>query len=141
MKYDDASWHSGGDFPKDLPAEAAATHSGMYVAWAILSGLAGPIHIEDFPADIPDLKARAVTPGHFFLSSCDGKFTEEDLNEEGNKFSATYFDLQKGRYLQDYEALLGPKLPTLYHVADSWENFDKLRPVLDRRLAEWRRGT
>ncbi|MGN6118448.1 MAG: DUF7832 domain-containing protein, partial [Rhodanobacter sp.] len=43
MKYDDASWHYGGDFPKDLPDEAGATHTGMFVAWALLSGLAGQI--------------------------------------------------------------------------------------------------
>jgi hypothetical protein len=36
MKYDDASWHFGGEFPKDLPEEAAATHTGMFVAWAFL---------------------------------------------------------------------------------------------------------
>src|SRR6266404_3538306 len=36
MKYDDASWHYGGDFPEDLPREAGATHTGMFVAWALL---------------------------------------------------------------------------------------------------------
>jgi hypothetical protein len=35
MKYDDATWHSGGDFPKDLPAEAGATHIGMFVSWGV----------------------------------------------------------------------------------------------------------
>ena len=33
-KYDDASWHYGGDFPKDLPIEAGATHTGMFLALA-----------------------------------------------------------------------------------------------------------
>ncbi|WP_262497415.1 DUF7832 domain-containing protein [Pedobacter caeni] len=28
-KYDDASWHYGGDFPKDLPQINGATHIGM----------------------------------------------------------------------------------------------------------------
>jgi len=41
MKYDDASWHYGGDFPDDLPDEAGATHTGMFLAWALLSGLGG----------------------------------------------------------------------------------------------------
>ena len=40
MKYEDASWHSGADdFPKDLTAQAAGTHSGMFLAWALLGGL------------------------------------------------------------------------------------------------------
>jgi hypothetical protein len=138
MKYDDASWHSGGKFPKDLPDEAGATHTGMFVAWALLSGLAGNIHISDFPDDLPKLQNRAVTPGAFFLEACDGKFTDEDLNELGNAFVADYFDFDKGEYLADYEATLGEGLPDLYYVRDTWENFDRLRSVLDRRFSEWR---
>ena len=106
MKYDDASWHYGGKFPKDLPMEAGATHTGMFVAWAFLSGLAGEIHVEDFPEDIPRLKSRSITPGAFFLEACDGKFTDEDLTDEGNAFAQAYFDFDKG----DYQAT-GADLP------------------------------
>jgi hypothetical protein len=141
MKYDDASWHYGGDFPKDQPDEAGATHTGMFVTWALLSGLAGDIHITDFPDDIPSLRFRRVTPGAFFLSSCDGKFTDEDLNAEGNAFVAYYFDLQRSGYLKHYTDALGGDLPTLDHVADSWDSYDKLRPILDRRFSEWQRAS
>jgi hypothetical protein len=69
---------------------------------------------------------------------CDGKFTDEDLNEEGNAFASEYFDLEKGAYLADYEATLGAGLRDLYHVSDTWENYERLKPILDRRLSEWR---
>jgi hypothetical protein len=138
MKYDDASWHSGGNFPKDLPPEAGATHTGMFVAWCLLSGLAGNIHIEDFPDDIPTLTARSITPGAFFLKSCDGKFTDEDLNDEGNAFTKIYFDFKTGKYLSDYCAALGVSIHKVYYAADTWESFDLLKPVLDRRFAEWK---
>jgi hypothetical protein len=139
MKYDDASWHYGGKFPKDLPESAGATHTGMFVAWALLSGLAGDIHLVDSPDEIPMLQSRRITPGAFFSSSCDGKFTDEDLNAEGNGFAMSYFDLQKGQYMKDYAKTLGKRLPSLYHVPDSWDSYSKLAPVLDRRIAEWRR--
>jgi hypothetical protein len=141
MKYDDASWHSGGNFPKDLPAKAGATHTGMFVAWALLSGLSGEIHTVDFPADIPALRNRSITPGAFFLASCDGKFTDEDLSDEGNDFAAAYFDLQKGKYIADYEAIFGKDGLTIYHVADSWENYDRIAPRLADRLSAWRQRT
>jgi hypothetical protein len=48
----------------------------------------------------------------FFLEACDGKFTD-DLNDEGNAFA---------------------------HVQDTWTNFDKLRPVLNKRFDDWRRS-
>ncbi|SKA98549.1 hypothetical protein SAMN02745166_02795 [Prosthecobacter debontii] len=138
MKYDDTSWHSGGKFPEDLPPEAGATHTGMFVAWALLSGLAGDVHIEDFPESIPMLRDRTVTPGAFFLSSCDGKFTDEDLNDEGNAFTASYFDFETGKYLCDYGDMLGRQLPELYYVADTWDNFDLLKPIIDQRYANWK---
>jgi hypothetical protein len=99
MKYDDASWHYGGKFPKDLPAEAGATHTGMFVAWALLNGLAGEIYSTDFPDEIPKLVSRSLTPGRFFLEACDGKFTDDDLNEEGNAFAQACFDFEKGQYI------------------------------------------
>jgi hypothetical protein len=108
-----------------------------------LSGLAGEMrivdfHIVDFPEEIEKLQTRSVTPGAFFLQACDGKFTDEDLNEEGNAFAEDYFDFDRGQYLADYQATLGADLPDLYYVKDSWDNFDRLRPVLDRRFAEWK---
>lgn len=137
MKYDDASWHYGGDFPKDLPNEAGATHIGMFVAWALLSRLASSVHTEEFPEELDLLQRRQITPGQFFLRNCDGKFTDEDLDPIGNEFVRAYFETN--RYLLDYEEVLGSDLPSLYHVEDSWENYDRLCPRLDQRFAAWNR--
>ena len=117
MKYDDASWHYGGDFPKDLPEEAGATHTGMFVAWALLAGLAGEIHTTESPEDLRDLQSRTVTPGHFFMTR---RLDTPD------------------RFLADYEKTLAKTEPSLYHIEDSWANFDLLKPVFDERFAAWR---
>lgn len=139
MKYDDASWHYGGDFPAGLPDEAGATHTGMFVAWALLSGLGGEIHTVECPEDLEALQSRAITPGAFFLKFCDGKFTDEDLSEEGNAFAGEYFKFEGDGFLTDYTNALPSNLPSLYHVPDSWETFEMLRPILDGRLKNWRR--
>jgi hypothetical protein len=47
-------------------------------------------------------------------------------------------DFEHGSYVKDYDRVLAKGLPSLYHVADRWDNFDKLRPVLDKRFEEWR---
>jgi len=140
MKYDDASWHYGGNFPKDLPDAAGATHTGMFLAWALLHGLSGSIHTDDFPDHIARLQARGITPGQFFLECCDGKFTDEDLNEIGNAFAAAYYDFKKGHFLKDYESVALRDRPSLYHVPDTWDTFDALKPVFDRRFKEWGRN-
>ena len=135
MKYDDASWHSGADFPADLPPEAGATHTGMFLAWALLSGLAGELHETELPDDLEQLRRREVTPGSFFLATCDGKFTDEDLSPEGNAFADHYFDLEKGQYLADYDQVLSGELESQYLGPDSWESFDRIRPLLDEGLS------
>lgn len=140
MKYDDASWHYGGDFPSDLPNEAGATHIGMFVAWALLNGLPGEVHTDEFPEDLKRLKSREITPGQFLITACDEKFTDEDLNDEGNAFTQAYFDLQTGKYLTDYESILGANVPSLYYVPDTWESFDKLSPIIKERFLQWKSG-
>ncbi len=138
MKYDDASWHYGGEFPDDLPQEAGAIHTGMYLSWALLNGLGGEIHLEESPEGLEELRSQQITPAGFFLKYCDGKFTDEDLNELGNRFTAYYFDFQNGQYINEYSSLFGESLPSLYHVEDSWENYIIVSTLLDQRFSAWK---
>ena len=140
MKYDDASWHSGGEFPATLSRDAAATHAGLFLAWALLADLGSAYHVVDCAEDLERLRARKLTPGQYFLSVCDGQLTNEDFSREGNAFAKAYYQQEGASFLGDYQEYLAKGLPSDYHVADSWVNFDKLTPVLDRRLANWRRG-
>jgi hypothetical protein len=135
MKYDDASWHYGGDFPKELPPKAGATHIGMFLSWCVLNGLVGKFHSARL---LPQLRARAVTPGDYFIKVCDEKLTDEDLSDEGNAFAAAYFGFETGEYLGDYERVLCQHTPSLYHVDDTWENFDKLAPIIHEQFLAWK---
>lgn len=141
MKYDDVSWHCGGQFPKDLPDEAGATHIGMFLAWTILHGLEGSLHKEHSVDSLTAVRQRRMTGAQFLLNECDWKFTDEDLDDEGNAFASSYYgnDEGYGAYVADYESTLGGDLPSLYHVADSWENYDKMAPVISQRHEAWKK--
>jgi hypothetical protein len=39
-------------------------------------------------------------------------------------------------YFDDYCAVF-EEADTAYHVEDTWGNFERLPPVIDRRFAEW----
>ncbi len=140
MKYDDASWHYGGDFPDDLPIEAAGTHIGMFLSWCLLNGLGGALHEQDGSQFFDQLIKREITPGRHFLSACDEKLCDEDLNDEGNAFAQAYYASSNDRYLTDYSRSLGQGLLSFYHVPDSWESYDRLAPVITRVFEEWRSG-
>lgn len=133
VKYDDVSWHAGGQFPADLPAAAGATHIAMFVAWCVLHDLAGELH-----ADVlAPLRARTLTPGQWFLQACDGKFTDENVNDDGNDFTAAYFEAEDMTYVADYQETLALDLDSLYRVPDTWASYDALAPVIDARFAAW----
>ena len=105
----------------------------------MLNGLAGKIHTEESPELLAELKSRRLSPGAFLIKACDEKFTDEDLSDEGNAFTLTYFDLQTGKYIHDYEKALLPKGLSLYHAPDTWESYDKLAPIISRRYQNWKR--
>lgn len=82
-----------------------------------------------------------MTGRGFLISQCDEKFWDGDLSDEGNAFAKACYEREDaGGYVADYEATLGAGLPSLYHVADTWENFDRLAVLVDRRYAEWKRS-
>jgi len=140
IKYDDASWHYGGEFPSDLPAEAAATHIGMFMAWVLLSGMASDWYRTEFAAELSLLRERKLTPGAYLVQTIGGKLTSEDFDEAGNRFAKAYYAPMK-LYVRDYSGIAAPGLPTDYHASDSWETFDRLKPRFDQRFREWQAGT
>jgi hypothetical protein len=135
VKYDDASWHYGGNFPAGLPPEHGATHIGMFLGWAIQRDLVGELHRgePDTAIDLDRVRHRQFHPRDFLLNWCDEKLTDDDLNDQGNAFAAAYY---QDHYLDDWAELF----PDNYRVDDSWETFDRIAAVLDRRFAAWRDG-
>jgi hypothetical protein len=138
MKYDDASWHFEGDNFGDLPEIHGYTHTGVFVAWAMLSGLAGDLHTEEWPEEIDKLKSREITPAEFFRNNCDGKFTDEDLNDLGNRFAQSYFE---NSYFDLYAEAADPEgqFKNIYEIPSNWETYDKVAPKIDSAFDAWKR--
>jgi len=138
QKYDDASWHAGGDFPSDLSYSQGGVHIAIFLAWLIRRGLYNPELFET--ADVEMVRRQSVSILGL-LDRFDEKLVAEELSEEGNAFARYYYGLPHDRvmpsYLADYERTLGTGLPSLYHVAPTWENYAKLEPVIDRRYQGW----
>lgn len=150
-KYDDASWHYGGDFPGDLPEENGATHIGMFLAWCIHNDLISEFQIEESNEDIEKVKNLELTGAEFLIKNCDEKFTDEDLNDLGNEFAKDYYvyetDFGKkfASYVADYAATfeqnaekIGHEYKTLYHIENTFENYQILKTVIDKRFEEWK---
>src|SRR5262249_33118794 len=98
MSYDRAEWHYGGNYPKELPPENGGTHIGMFLAWAIVNGLEGDLHKQESAQALEAVRRREMTGRQFLFDQCDEKFTDEDLNDEGNAFAATYYSREDPPY-------------------------------------------
>jgi len=89
---------------------------------------------------ISAFKSREMT-GPKLFEICDGVLLDDMLNDEGNAFARDYFDFERGKYLGDYSELLTKGLPTMYHVADTWANYDRLKERIDQRYRDWKGET
>ena len=136
MTTDKAEWHYGGEFPEDLPNENGATHIGMFLAWIINNNLQGEFFDEEMADGMSDLRNRKITGREFLVDYCDEVLMGEEFNEKGATFGEVYYE---NDYALDYEETLAKNLPTIYHVADNWENYDKIAKVIDRRFIEWKK--
>ncbi|MFN7939771.1 MAG: hypothetical protein U0R19_40970 [Bryobacteraceae bacterium] len=129
-KYDDVDYHCGSETfaENDLPMENGATHIGFYMAWVVMKGRESEWLRERAGEGIRKLRAREMTGREFLLDYCDGKLVSLFLNEEMDAFTRGYYEWH---YIGDYMATvvnLG-----VYEVEDSWENYEAMAGVLEKR--------
>ena len=140
MSYDRADFdYSTAEEP--LPKGHAGTHIGMFLAWAVQNGLESEFHRRESADLLARLRRREITGRQFFEAACNERFSEQDLSEEGNKFAQYYYvdqAGQRGTYFADYKRVLAAGLPSFWHVADTWTNYDKIAAVVARRYEEWK---
>lgn len=131
---DKAKWHLNDEFPRELASEQSYVHTGMFVAWLIHRELSGSQH----SPEAERLTSRKVLPSTFYREVLDGVFCLEDVAPVARDFVQQYFPFDSGQYLTDYLGALDPdgRLPSAFHVEDTWENYDQLASVLDARFSQ-----
>jgi hypothetical protein len=130
--YDKAKWHFDGNFPADLEHSQAYVHTGLFLGWLIDHDMMSEEFLEDMTDEFEAFKNREITGPQIFMQM-DGVLSLNDLNEAGNRFALPYFNFDRDAYLSDYDRVLATELPSIYHVKDTWENYDKLKVILDKR--------
>ena len=131
--YDKAKYHYGSDCPTSLPEEKSFVPTGMFFGWLVEHRMVK----EEYDPNTADFVARRIT-GPKLYEAGDGCLIDEMLTDEGNRFAMAYFDFERGKYLADYQELLVKGLPSPYHVADTWENYDLIKKRIDERHVAWK---
>jgi len=132
--YDNAKTHFLGNFPANIPIENAYTHIGMFLGWMIENDLYSEYFEEEAEVQMYRFKKRELGPT--ILSEIwDGYLGYELFNKAGNMF--TYYYYGSGIYNKDYTNLLAKDLPSIYHVKDTWENYELMANQISNRHKQW----
>jgi hypothetical protein len=133
--YDNAKNHFLGNFPETLPIEQAYVHIGMYLGWIIENELYSEFFEDEAGMQIFRFSRREICCT--ILSELwDGYLGYELFSRQGNLF--TYYYYGGGIFRKDYMDLLVKDLPSLYHVQDSWANYELMKARISKRFADWK---
>lgn len=95
VKYDDASWHydSAAGADEEERWARASNHIAVYVKWCMLRGWVGADHLldDEVVAAIQELRDGTLSAYAFEDAFICGKFSEQDLSDEGNAFTRYYY--------------------------------------------------
>lgn len=130
IKYDDASWHYGGEFPEASPIEYGGTHIALFLKWAFQKGWAGQFHLDHSADAVNRVISGELSATDFLFTYCDGRLTTEDLNSAGNEIAAKYYGDQ-GLYLLDYYQHFGS---LMYVAPESEHDFERFSSLMDQRV-------
>ncbi len=140
MSYDRAEFDYSTE-EQPLPKGHAATHIGMFLAWAINNHLENEWHAQHAAKLLEQVRNRQLTGSQFFQAACKEQFAEKDLNVEGNQFAEFYYRNnagERGLYFEDYKKTLAKGLPSFWHVADTWKNYEAIAAVISHRHQDWK---
>lgn len=136
--YDKAKYHLESVEQAGLPESHASNHTVPILRWLIDNDLMSDFFVTESGSDLVAYKAGEMTI-HGLYESWDTCLISDMLSDEGNAFAMTYFDFERGTYLQDYVSALQGNLPSEFHVVYSEAGYAKLRAIIDRRYRDWKR--
>ena len=97
----------------------AGTHIGMYMEWIIKHNLEGDIHQKSSRESLEKVRNNEMNGIEFILNECAGKLCDCDFNEEGLKFTESYYD----DYLSEY-GYFATNVSKMYLVEYTKDNYE-----------------
>jgi hypothetical protein len=107
--------------------ERAAVPMAMYLAWCANLHLLDSDFQSTHEAPLLRLRYREISPAEFLTTTCGGRLTTSELNDQGRRFTEAHY----ADYLGDFRGLMNGEP---YSAADDWGTYDRIAAILTRRL-------
>jgi len=135
--YDKAKYHQETVNQLGLGEEHAAHHILFLLRWLIENNLMSEL----FKAEEKPLQEylSGTRPLYSLFQWWDCCLADIMLSPEGNEFAMYYFGFDNPIYIGDYISTLKGKLPSEYYIEFTENNYRKLKPIIDRRYAKWKK--
>ena len=142
MHYDHTTFHTGRDYPQDLPEENAANHMGFYYQWAVSQNLHSP-EAEALPG-FAGLQNGSVSGRDFILGQLNGGLDTTCFNDLGNRFTQYYYhdeDEGYGNFMRDYFLALNIETEQdFYRTEYTRSNGQILNRVFQTAFEQWQQS-
>jgi hypothetical protein len=135
--YDKAKYHDETVEEYGLSDKHAENHTIFFLRWLIENGLMSAEFMDGSAAILENFQLSKASI-HEVYRYWDRCLMENMLSEEGNAFAKSYFDFQRGRYMDDYARTLQGDLPSTYHINYSEKNYQLMKEIIDRRYKAWK---
>jgi len=122
------------DFPEELESEQAYMYGGLFLGWLADHDLLS-LNTEFSEQAVQDFKKREISCVDLYCRGFAECIFGEDLTEEGFFFMLYYYE---GNYGYDYEQVLTSELPSIFHVKNTWENYELIAEKINQRYKKWK---
>lgn len=122
------------NFPEEIPLDQAYLHMGVFMGWVIKNDFYSDDYEDEYGAQIIHFVNSEISP-IILAASLDGIIDYSLFRETLKPFVRSYYG--GGQYIEDYKKTLLGELDTMFHVKDSWENFEIMKSVISDRYKKW----
>jgi hypothetical protein len=138
--YDKADYHFDSVDRFNLPYEHAYNHTLFFLRWLIQNDFLSDSFRTTSAAMLTEFDRGSKSIQELY-EWWDGCLISNMLSKQGNLFTQSYFDFDHGQYINDYRNLLQNDLQTEMHILYNEANYQKLKPIIDRRYVEWKKSS
>jgi hypothetical protein len=137
--YDKAAYYLDDVRALGLSDEYAENHTLLYLRWLIENKLMSSDYLEETAEVLSEWRVGKATirDVYRFWGSA---LMDDMLSSEANAFTSVYYAAERRGFIGDCSAVFEGKLASPYHLEYSEANYQQIKPVLDRRFQEWKRG-
>ncbi len=148
--YDNIEWHydsaqkayteAFGEYNLELVDinRYAGAHMVYFLTWLILNDALEKATTNEIRTRTENVKNKIESPTDILLDCFDGKLLRSDIDPKYIQFVDSYFE---NEYISDYSNMLLGYKENAYISEFTWDRYNKIEPIIDKRYNSFRNKT